>query len=491
MWALKIKVAFQTFKYWFWIVIIFQNLLPSVYRTVRIYWLGEMPSDSSINIASQVQWFDCIYEVLQEGLLNPMFFLLGKSINDPHEFTNKIQGCFWLVLLFYAVMSIIVLSATPDIVKSLSGDQTQLDEIVFYIRMEAVAIFINMFLFFERRILTILESIKCLWALLILETVLSIIFDLFFISDLSCSAKLGVNGIAYSKMAVYFILDIVGFVMLLCHTHKLLSCRKPNWKWMKDYIRVGGFQIVESLLRNLSFMYMVVKITNEVGEQGTYWVANNFIWNWLLLPFSAIGEVVRTEISIDIKNVERKTIGYVLITLIILIIEICCCPSYKFFVRDVMNSDDYNKVIDVVKWVSYAYITWVFNNIIDSTFIGSGRTDFMFYQSICIDGVYYLIRFLIYKFKDSSNLSLKYVSTMFAVGMTLDLLPAVVLYIYFLKRNKLNVLNIPTSTENDKSSNADESSEIESSSRSGSSSNTSRSYDESLSNNSYSSSSTP
>lgn len=31
---------------------------------------------------------------------------------------------------------------------------------------------------------------------------------------------------------------------------------------------------------------MISRMVNVVGEQGTYWVANNFIWSWLLLPIT-------------------------------------------------------------------------------------------------------------------------------------------------------------------------------------------------------------
>ena len=40
---------------------------------------------------------------------------------------------------------------------------------------------------------------------------------------------------------------------------------------------------------------MVVKMVNLVAEQGNYWVANNFIWGWLLIPITALIEIIKRD----------------------------------------------------------------------------------------------------------------------------------------------------------------------------------------------------
>ena len=47
---------------------------------------------------------------------------------------------------------------------------------------------------------------------------------------------------------------------------------------MKDFFKIGGISGLESFVRNIAYMLMVSRMVNMVGEQGTYWVANNFIW---------------------------------------------------------------------------------------------------------------------------------------------------------------------------------------------------------------------
>lgn len=57
-------------------------ILPSIYSTLRIYLLGSYPDDSAINIASQQMWLGIIYEILQEAIIAPMFFFIGKVDNN-------------------------------------------------------------------------------------------------------------------------------------------------------------------------------------------------------------------------------------------------------------------------------------------------------------------------------------------------------------------------------------------------------------------------
>lgn len=64
---------------------------------------------------------------------------------------------------------------------------------------------------------------------------------------------------------------------------------------MKEFLKVGGISGLESFVRNIAYMLMISRMVNMVGGQGTYWVANNFIWGWLLLPVLQLGELIKRE----------------------------------------------------------------------------------------------------------------------------------------------------------------------------------------------------
>ena len=98
------------------------------------------------------------------------------------------------------------------------------------------------------------------------------------------------------------------------------------------------------------------------------------------------------------------------------------------------------------------YMTFLFNScIFDSTFYGLGKTHFMLIQSICIDGIYYGIMFLLY-LTGVFVPNLPGICLMFGIGMALDFIPTMILYIRMLKKENLKIdfklENAPTESTN-------------------------------------------
>lgn len=50
---------------------------------------------------------------------------------------------------------------------------------------------------------------------------------------------------------------------------------------------------------------MVCKMVNAVAEQGNYWIANNFIWDWLLIPVTALSDVIRSDCKNGYKGIHK------------------------------------------------------------------------------------------------------------------------------------------------------------------------------------------
>ena len=119
---------------------------------------------------------------------------------------------------------------------------------------------------------------KYLYALTGARLVLCFVSDTFLVSSLPVSANLGVNGIGYSNIIVNAILLAVSLFLLAKEEIKVLSGARLDFIWIKDFIKIGGVSGIESFVRNIAYMIMIARMVNVVGEQGTYWVANNFIW---------------------------------------------------------------------------------------------------------------------------------------------------------------------------------------------------------------------
>ena len=162
---------------------------------------------------------------------------------------------------------------------------------------------------------------------------------------------------------------------------------KSDLTLLKEWCRIGAFSGLNQFLDNFIYAVMVCKMVNMVEEQGNYWLANNFIWGWLLIPISALTEVIRS----DCKNgyTELKRFSYYFIACAVIILWACSVPAWKpfyYFVENLYNADEVFTL--TVKLVPF-YIAYAGCAIIDNTFIGLGKTVYNMVNSLIINFGYY------------------------------------------------------------------------------------------------------
>jgi len=435
----RINRALKTVNYKLWLALLLVLLLPTIYQTIRIFFLGNMPNEWGINIASQLQWLSLFYEVIQEALILPLFFLMGKSILDKEELSNKVRSGILVTAGIYAVMSVLIIVFAKPLVEFMAQDQATIEATVTYIRLETIASLFATLVKFIMIVFITIKKDKIIYILLGVQMVLSTLMDTLLISELSFSLNVGVNGIAITNIIVNVVLILVGLFLL--HKQKVIifSKEKLNFTWMKDWFKVGKFSGLESFLRNLAFMIMIVRMVNIVAEQGNYWIANNFIWGWILLPSLALADLVKQEIASDKENIRKKTFGYIALTSIFAIAWLLSIPLWKPFLKYVMNVTEYESVFNIVLLQTAFYLTFMFNSsIFDATFYARGKTQYMLIQSICIDVFYYGIMFILF-LTDVFVPSLSNIAIMFGFGMLLDFIPTLIIYVYMLRKENIKI----------------------------------------------------
>jgi Na+-driven multidrug efflux pump len=435
----SIVKALKSVNYRLFFAILLLMLFPTIYQTVRIFFLGDMPNDWGFNIASQLSWVSLFYEIIQEALILPLFFVLGKSLSNKDEFINKIKVGILLTGIIYFVLSFILFVFAKPIVIFMAQDKKLIDATVDYIRLETVAALLSTLFKFMLTVLITLKKDGYMYLTLIVQMVLSVLLDTFLVSNLSISLKIGVNGIAITNIIVNCINLLICMLLLKKENMSILTGGKLSFAWVKEWFHVGKFSGIESLIRNVVFSIMIIRMVNMVSEQGSYWVANNFIWNWLLLPALALGDLIKKEVGEDKTNIQTKTFGYIILTVIFTILWIVSIPVWKPFLRVIMNIDVYETVYYIVLIQTVFYITFIFNHICDSTFYGVGRTDYMLIQSICIDICYYGIAFILY-LNGIFVPSLLSISLLFGIGMATDFIPTLILYFRMLKKMNMKII---------------------------------------------------
>lgn len=78
----KINFNFKTFlKNVNWkllLVISLITLIPTIYKTTRVYFIGQIDDGNSYSIVSQIQWLNILYEIITEAIIVPMFLVYQK-----------------------------------------------------------------------------------------------------------------------------------------------------------------------------------------------------------------------------------------------------------------------------------------------------------------------------------------------------------------------------------------------------------------------------
>lgn len=438
----RIINSLKKINYRMFFALLLFGLIPTVYTTVRIFLIGQLPSNYSFSIAGQLQWIHLLYEILQEALILPLFFFIGAVVSDKEKLVNRIKTGMIFTFFLYLVLSLSIFIFAKPLVIFMAQDKNIIKETVSYIRLETIGmVFSTLFKYLMVALVTIKKD-KNVYIMLLIQFIITIIFDIFFVSTLSFSLKLGVNGIALSNIITNFILVIVAVYLLYYNDLNILKRSKLDISWFKDLIKKGGISGLESFVRNIAFMLMIVRMVNVVGEQGTFWVANSFIWSWLLLPVIQLGELVKANTGEEgYDAVKDKSIGYFAITAIIVIIWFVSIPLWKPFLKDIMKISNYHDVYYIIIISVGFYVLFAFNNVIDSIFYGLGKTNYMLFQSLVINITFYGTAFILYQTGAfAPNLTL--IALMFALGTALDSILTMGMFVWMIKKTDLKFFNI-------------------------------------------------
>ncbi len=69
------------------------GLCPTIYTTLRVFFIGQLPGEWSYSIAGQLSWVNLLYEVLSEAIILPLYFFIGQVLTDKRNLrTASSQG---------------------------------------------------------------------------------------------------------------------------------------------------------------------------------------------------------------------------------------------------------------------------------------------------------------------------------------------------------------------------------------------------------------
>ena len=438
----KLKLSLRNVNYKLYFALLILGFAPTIYNTARVFFLGQLPGEWSYSIAGQLSWVNLLYEILNEAIILPLFYFVGTVKNNKKEFTNRVRTGMLISFLVYAALSAVVFVFAEQLLMLMATDTAILAESVAYIRIESIANIFMVLTQFTLVALVTMNKRKYLYLLTGARLMLCLVTDTFLVSGLPISANLGVNGIGYSNIIVNALLLAVSLLLLEKEEIRIFKREKWSFSWAREFLQVGGLSGVESLVRNIAYMVMIARMVNVVSEQGTYWVANNFIWGWLLLPVIQLGELIKQEIATDKDNLRRNTLGYFCITAAICALWIISIPLWKPFMAQILGFTDVDKLFSLVILLVGFYVLFAFQNVFDSTFYGLGKTNYMLFESVVTNTIYYGIAFILY-ITGIWVPTLTGIALLFGIGNAFDSIVSLGAYVFLLRKQRISILNIP------------------------------------------------
>ena len=438
----KLRLSLRNINYKLYFALLILGFAPTVYNTVRVFFLGQLPGEWSYSIAGQLSWVNLLYEILNEAIILPLFYLVGTVKNNKKEVTNRIRTGMLISFLVYAALSAVVFVFAEQLLMLMAADTAILAESVSYIRIESIANIFMVLTQFALVALVTMNKRKYLYLLTGARLMLCLVTDTFLVSGLPISANLGVNGIGYSNIIVNALLLAVSLLLLEKEEIRIFKREKWSFSWAKEFLKVGGLSAIESLVRNVAYMVMIARMVNVVSEQGTYWVANNFIWGWLLLPVIQLGELIKQEIATSKDNLRQNTLGYFSITAGICVFWFISIPLWKPFMTHILGFTDVEKLFSLVLLLIGFYVLYAVQNVFDATFYGLGKTNYMLFESVVTNTIYYGIAFILY----ATGIwvpTLTGIALLFGIGNAFDSIVSLGAYVFLLRKQRNSILNIP------------------------------------------------
>ncbi len=408
-------------------------LIPAIYQTVRTLIISSNGESGVFDIIGQMEWFDLIDETLRAFLIIPLYSVLNKLLkHDEENFAKHTFKVGVIAFALYTLFSVGVLIYGSVLVAAMNPAEVDLAVTNHYLQLETVAFMVGILPSFFNVVFVVVGKDKNVYIFLGVQTVLSVIADFLLIP------ALGVYGIAASNIIVNALLAVAGFLVLFLQ--KLIRpvwYKKSDVQTFKEWGKVGVFSGAQQFIDNLIYAVMIGKMVNMVAEQGNYWIANNFIWGWMLIPIMALSEVIRH----DCKDgyLSLKQFNYYFIAACVVLLWAVTIPLWTPFYHYAEGLENAQEIFLITIKLAPFYIAYAGCAIIDNYFVGTGHTVYNAINSLIINLGYYGIFFILYLTK-AITFTMDVIILMFGFGMVVHLIISVIEERLFFRKRELKRL---------------------------------------------------
>ena len=400
----------KSFNWRLWISLCALALIPAVYQTVKTFLISYGGQSGAFDIIGQMEWFDLINETLQAFLIVPLYSVLNRIFKShTDDFAGATFKTGLCTFALYTLFSVGVLIYGSVLIDVMNLGKLDLAVTATYLRLETVAFMTGIIVSFANVVFVVIGKDRNVYIFLGVRTVLSLIADFLLIPNF------GVYGVAISNIITNALLS-AACILLLYKQGFLRFCRfrKTDGAMFREWCKTGLFSGFQQFVDNFIYAVMVCKMVNMVAEQGNYWLANNFIWGWLLIPISALAEVIRSDCKDGYKQLRQ--FNYYFIAAASALLWAATIPAWIPFFRYAQHLGNADEIFAIVLKLVPFYIAYAGCAIIDNIFVGLGKTGYNAVNSLIINLGYYGVFYVLYR-TNAVTFDMNTIILMFGFGM--------------------------------------------------------------------------
>ena len=417
----------KSFHWRLWLSLCALALIPAVYQTVKTFLISSGGQEGAFDIIGQMEWFDLINETLQAFLIIPLYSVLNRIFkNHREEFAGAVFKTGLCASVLYTLFSVGVLIYGSVLIGAMNPGEINIAVTSTYLRLETLAFMMGIIVSFANVVFVVIGKDKNVYIFLAVRTALSLVADILLIPSF------GVYGVAVSNIISNALLSAACILLLYKQGYIRFKCfKKSDGAMLREWCKTGVFSGLQQFIDNLIYAVMVCKMVNMVAEQGNYWIANNFIWGWLLIPITALAEVIRSDCKDGYK--ELRKFNYYFIAAASAMLWVVTIPTWTPFFRYAQGLENAGEIFGIVIKLIPFYIAYAGCAIIDNIFVGLGKTSYNAVNSLIINLGYYGVFYILYR-AGVITFTMNTIILMFGFGMAVHYAVSLVEEKVFFKR---------------------------------------------------------
>lgn len=367
---------------------------PLADNIIPLYFTGNIPDERGLAVAAQYQFISIILEVIQEGVGNSLFHFVGSHYKNNKELALVALKLSLVVLLVGGILlTIAMMIFTPQFVNLIDTSETIAESTKHFLYTSSFSFipillrtaFINYLLISTSAHLVLAQ---------ILTVLISFFVNFFMFGKQSFSLKWGIDELGYYKLVQSVLAMAVSFIFVLI-VEKMgpisFFVKIPFFKDLKTnfkaFFRVSWGNFADSMVRNFFYFVVTLKFLNNLGpdESASWYLMNSIIWGIILIPGNVVANYVKVQIGhysfkTKISEIAKETSKCLIAWIILMtILTASIWPILASFFS--ANEKVAAMSLTMLYNVGWIFIVYAANNAIDSFFFGTGKTEFVFYQS--------------------------------------------------------------------------------------------------------------